>query len=318
MHPPDTSEASPAVEVQNLVVEFPGVRALDGVSFALPAGAITALVGPNGAGKTTLMRCLVALDAPFSGRIRVAGFDTQESPREVHRRIGWLPDDFGLYEDLSVAQCVRYAGASRGLAGAVLEARLQAVREATELDSLWAQRAGSLSRGQRQRVGLAQALVHDPPVLVLDEPASGLDPAARAALAELITRLGQAGKSVLVSSHILAELEGYATWMLTLEAGRVRGLVAVQGHVATGGRWLRLRVVGPPEAAAERLQAWEGVGDLQLLPDGVRLEWRRPEAEQAELLLHLLNAGVRVVGLAPESADLQAMYLAQVRHPEAP
>jgi ABC-2 type transport system ATP-binding protein len=299
--------------VQDLVVEFPGIRALDAVSFALQAGSITALVGPNGAGKTTLMRCLVALDRPFSGRVEVAGHDTAWEPREVHRQIGWLPDDFGLYEDLTVARCVQHAGAARGLAGEALATRLAVVREATDLGALWGQRAGSLSRGQRQRVGLAQALVHDPSLLVLDEPASGLDPAARAAFAALITSLGRAGKTVIVSSHILAELEGYATWMLTLEGGRVRGLVPVQPAHQAGERWLRLRVAGDASAAAGLAQALPGVGAVRLLHDGVVLAWRRSEAEQAALLLALLQAGVQVVGLAPEGADMQALYLDQLR-----
>ncbi|MEB3327673.1 MAG: ABC transporter ATP-binding protein [Candidatus Sericytochromatia bacterium] len=314
---PPLSAPEPVLRVQDLVAEFPGVRALDGVSFALPAGTITALVGPNGAGKTTLMRCLVALDRPFSGRIEVAGHDTARAPREVHRRVGWLPDDFGLYDDLSVGRCVRHAAAARGLAGDGLEARLAAVREATDLEALWGQRAGSLSRGQRQRVGLAQALVHDPQLVVLDEPASGLDPAARVALAQLITALGRAGKTVIVSSHILAELEGYATTMLTLEAGRVRGLVPVKQRAEASERWLRLRVASDPAAAADLAQALPGVGAVRRLPDGVALAWQRPEAEQAGLLRALLQAGVEVVGLAPEEADMQALYLAQLR-PGAP
>ncbi|MEB3221762.1 MAG: ABC transporter ATP-binding protein [Candidatus Sericytochromatia bacterium] len=305
--------AQPPVKVQDLVVEFPGIRALDGVSFSLPAGAITALVGPNGAGKTTLMRCLVALDRPLAGRVEVAGHDTAWEPRAVHRSVGWLPDDFGLYEDMSVAACVTHAGAARGLAGEALVTRLATVREATDLAALWGQRAGSLSRGQRQRVGLAQALVHDPSLLVLDEPASGLDPAARAHLAELITELGRAGKTVIVSSHILAELEGYATWMLTLEAGRVRGLVPVQGAGPQAGRLLRLRVAGDPSPAAGLAQGLPGVGAVQLLPDAVVLEWRRPEAEQAELLRALLQAGVAVIGLQAEEADMQKLYLAQLQ-----
>jgi ABC-2 type transport system ATP-binding protein len=302
-----------ALQAVDLVVEYPGVRALDGVSFALPAGSIVALVGPNGAGKTTLMRCLVALDRPFSGRVEVAGFDTTRQPREVHRRVGYLSDDFGLYDDLTVAQCIRYAGEARGLIGEALEDRLGIVRAAVELEPLWGQRAGSLSRGQRQRVGLAQALIHDPEVLVLDEPASGLDPAARALLGQLITRLGRAGKTVLVSSHILSELEDYATWMLTLEAGQVRGLVPAAATHDTGARWLRLRLASDPGVAAALAMALPGVNAVEPLGDVLRLAWSRDVAAQAELLLALLQAGVRVVGLEAEATRIQDLYLDQLQ-----
>src|SRR5688572_30736979 len=146
------------IRAKNLVYEYPGKRALDTVTFELPAGSITALVGPNGAGKTTLLRCLAALDQPYAGGVEIAGVDVLRNPREAHRHIGYLPDHFGLYAELSVQQCLRYAGAARGLVGPALETRVPEVMAQLGLTEKGADKAGALSRGQRQRLAIAQSI----------------------------------------------------------------------------------------------------------------------------------------------------------------
>ncbi len=213
--------ATPFMEVENLVFDYPGYRALAGVSLQLQAATVTALVGPNGAGKTTLMRCMAALETPLSGQIRLLGQDIHEHPREAHRQMGHLSDHFGLYGDLSVAQGLTFAARAQGLPA---DRVADAVASTLERMGLAPQRhalARTLSRGQRQRLAIGQAIIHNPRLLLLDEPASGLDPEARAALADVMVDLRNRGMTLVVSSHILAELEVYATHMLALSAGRV-------------------------------------------------------------------------------------------------
>jgi ABC-2 type transport system ATP-binding protein len=301
-----------SVSVRNVIVEYPGVRALDRVSFDLPAGAVIALVGPNGAGKSTLMRCLVALDRPFSGSIHVEGVDALLQPREVHKRVGFLADNMGLYDDLSVARCLTYAAAAHGLRGQELHHRVAWVASEVGLLHLMERRAGTLSRGERQRVGLGQALVHEPSLLVLDEPASGLDPAARHDLSELLKRLRNMGKTIVVSSHILAELEDYSNWMLTLEGGQVRGLVPVNQSFVTGTRWLRVKVASDLEAAAEAARAVDGVRAIRFEGAQLVIEWARDERAQAQLLAHLVGQGVEVMALEAAVSRMQDVYMAQV------
>lgn len=171
-----------AVSASKVLFEYPGVRALDDVSFELPAGSVTALVGPNGAGKTTLLRCLAGLERPMLGRIHVEGIDALEEPRAVHRRVGFLSDFFGLYDALSVAQCFSHAAAAQGVSQQELSGAVERTADRLGLTELLGRRTAELSRGQRQRVAIGQALIHAPGVLMLDEPASGLDPEARHSL----------------------------------------------------------------------------------------------------------------------------------------
>jgi ABC-2 type transport system ATP-binding protein len=211
------------IDAEDVVYDYPSGRALRGVSFVVRAGAVLALVGPNGAGKSTLMRCIAALDAPTGGRITVQGLDTQDDPRAVHASLGYLPDIYGLYDRLSVRRCLIYAARSHGVATADAPAAAEAAAERVGLGDRMESLAGHLSRGLRQRLGIAQSLVHRPRVLLLDEPASGLDPEARTSLSELIRSLAGDGMTLIVSSHILAELEDYCSEMLMLRDGEVVG-----------------------------------------------------------------------------------------------
>jgi len=211
------------IDAENVVYDYPSGRALRGVSFVVRPGAVLALVGPNGAGKSTLMRCIAALDAPTQGVITVQGIDTQADPRTIHASLGYLPDIYGLYDRLSVRQCLLYAARSRGLAAADAPAATETAAARVGLSDRMESLAGHLSRGLRQRLGIAQSLVHRPRVLLLDEPASGLDPEARASLSELIRSLAGDGMTLIVSSHILSELEDYCSEMLMLREGEVVG-----------------------------------------------------------------------------------------------
>jgi ABC-2 type transport system ATP-binding protein len=225
------------IDAENVVYDYPSGRALRGVSFVVRAGAVLALVGPNGAGKSTLMRCIAALDVPTEGAIAVQGIDTQDDPRAIHASLGYLPDIYGLYDRLSVRRCLIYAARSRGVAEADAASAAEAAAARVGLGDRMESLAGELSRGLRQRLGIAQSLVHRPRVLLLDEPASGLDPEARASLSALIRSLAGDGMTLIVSSHILSELEDYCSEMLMLRDGEV-----------VGGGVVRLDGAAPQEA----------------------------------------------------------------------
>jgi len=302
----------PPIEAHEVVYDYPAGRALHGVSFTVEPGTVLALVGPNGAGKTTLMRCMAALEAPASGRIRIAGLDTQDDPRGVHAAIGYLPDFFGLYEELSVARALTYAARSRGVSEADTPSAVAEAAHRVQLSDRLQQRAGELSRGLRQRLAIAQTIVHRPRVLLLDEPAAGLDPEARASLSDLILRLSGEGMTIVVSSHILSELEDYSTRMLMIRDGRVAGGgVVAAGSGATAQRRIAVTFADPPpklaaklkslKIAVERLEGAEAV----LVPSG--------DLDDAAVLAILIGAGLKVSAFQPARQTLQDAYLAEAR-----
>ncbi|MEO8114909.1 MAG: ABC transporter ATP-binding protein, partial [Phenylobacterium sp.] len=248
--------SQPMIVVTEVAYDYPNFRALHAVSFTVEAGAVLALVGPNGAGKTTLMRCIAALDAPAEGTITVAGLDTQDDPRGVHAAIGYLPDFYGLYDELSVRRALTYAARSRGVPEAATPAAVAEVAERVQLSDRLEARAGELSRGLRQRLAIAQTIVHNPRVLLLDEPAAGLDPEARRSLSDLILRLAKDGMTIMVSSHILSELEDYSTRMLMIRDGRAAaGVVAAGGGTEEGMRRFSVTFAQPPRDLAKQLKA---------------------------------------------------------------
>ena len=209
------------LQAENLIFDYPDKRALHGVSLTIARGEIVALVGPNGAGKSTLIRCLIGLFRPTSGHVFMNGLDVHQAPRAVHRHIGYLGDFVGLYDGLSVRRCLYHAAAAAGLSKPERQAGLQRAAERLGLIGHFDALAGQLSRGQRQRLAIAQAIVHQPEFLVLDEPAAGLDPEARSRLSDLILKLRHDGTTILVSSHILSELEDYCTKMVMIDDGRL-------------------------------------------------------------------------------------------------
>ncbi|MEI6416028.1 MAG: ABC transporter ATP-binding protein [Pseudomonadota bacterium] len=299
------------IDVDGLSFEYgTGHRALNGVTFRIPKGTITALVGPNGAGKTTLLRCLSALDWPLEGTIRVAGQNTQDQPRAVHRAIGYLSDTFGLYHDLSVERNLEFMRRTREIAPERVEAVIQQLGLAAYRRHL----AKSLSRGLRQRLAIGLALLHRPPVLLLDEPASGLDPEARVALGLLFRTLRAEGMTLLVSSHILAELEEYATDILILHQGQVLehrhiadplgGTIRMPWRIALAETDLRLE---PWLAAQPQLQ------HLTTDESGCRFLMTGTDTERYRLLRALLTEGFAVCEFGPSRETLQDTYLTRLR-----
>jgi sodium transport system ATP-binding protein len=195
------------IEVEGLEKSFKAVHALRGVSFSAYDGEITGLIGPNGAGKTTTLRILYTVLRPGRGSAKVDGFDSRLEPREVQRRIGVLADSRGLYPRLTAREHVRYFGRLHGLAGASLEARIDALVSMLDMDDIADRRTKGFSKGQTMKVALARALVHNPHNVLLDEPTNGLDVGAARAVRNLIRRIREEGRCVLFSSHIMSEVE---------------------------------------------------------------------------------------------------------------
>jgi ABC-2 type transport system ATP-binding protein len=300
------------ISVTDVVYDYPASRALHGVGFEVQPGAVMALVGPNGAGKSTLMRCIAALDAPLSGRISVAGMDTQEDPRGVHAALGYLPDFFGLYEELSVRRSLHYAARSRGVAEDAVAAAVGLAAERVGLTERLEQRAGTLSRGLKQRLAIGQTIVHKPKVLLLDEPAAGLDPEARRGLSDLIAALAKDGMTILVSSHILAELEDYSTVMLMLREGRVAGggpIAAGQGAGGVGKVRMRAEFAEDYPDLRTRLEALGFEVEEARAAEAV-LALRAAEADDA--LARLVGAGLKVRSFSALKSSLEAAYLREV------
>lgn len=208
------------LEIRNLSRSFGRIKAVDDVSFAVTGGEIVGFLGPNGAGKTTTMRMMVGYLQPDGGEIELDGASVFADPLAASARIGYLPEHNPLYPEMGVGEFLRYIGDLRRMKEPELSSRLEFVREACGLDEVFRQKISTLSKGFRQRVGLAQAILHDPEVLILDEPTGGLDPNQILEIRELIRELGQA-KTVLLSSHIMQEVQALCSRVVIINAGRV-------------------------------------------------------------------------------------------------
>jgi ABC-2 type transport system ATP-binding protein len=305
-------ESLDIVEVNNLVFEYPKLRALNNVSFRIKQGSITALVGPNGAGKTTLLRCIAGLEFPLSGQIIVNGQPVLKDPRTIHRHIGYLSDNFGLSNSLTVSQCLMYAAWSQKLKVANIKDTIQATAEKLQIADRLPQLVGTLSRGLRQRVAIAQAIIHNPKLLLLDEPASGLDPDARHSLSELLCWLKEEGMTLLVSSHILSELKEYSTDMLVLKQGCLIQHSATGGSSNTSLVFLEIKLAQASSAIKAILEKIAGVYKVEAEGFFVRLSLDEQLTSRHHLLSQLVNSGIAVISFS-EANDMQQSYLSAVR-----
>ena len=303
------------VRTDHLVKRYDGTLAIAGLDLEVGEGEIFGLVGPNGAGKTTTMRILATLLLPTSGDAEVAGASIRRDPDAVRRVLGFMPDSFGVYDDMKVWEYLDFFGRCYGLPPA---RRRRMIGDLLELVDLAAKRdcyVATLSRGMQQRLCLAHALVHDPSVLVLDEPASGLDPRARVELRELLRELRALGKTIVISSHILPELEELCTSLAIIDRGRVlaHGRVGEIEARLRAGAVLRIRVLGDSaevEATRAQLDADAAVASAQASGDGlIELGFTGDDEDAARLLAATISAGHRVVSFARAASDLEELFL---------
>jgi len=310
----------PVVETRGLVKRYGEQLAVAGVDLRVGPGEIYGLVGPNGAGKTTTMKILATLLVPTAGEAYVTGIPIDADPIEVRRRIGYMPDFYGVYDDLRAWEYLDFFGRCYGVPA---NRRPTMIGELLEIVGLADKRDAyveSLSRGMRQRLCLAHTLVHDPALLILDEPASGLDPRARVEMREILRELRAMGKTILVSSHILPELGEMCTGVAIIDRGRVlrSGTIDEIERSLRANAVLRIELLGGEaaiEAAIERLAADERVGEVLRLdevasgPARLELHFDGTAEEQADLLRTMVEAGHRVAGFSQATTDLEEIFL---------
>lgn len=306
--------SSHLIQVKQLTFEYPGTRALDNVSFDIAKGSITALVGPNGAGKSTLLRCIAALDYPLSGQVLLDGADVLDDPRASHKKIGYLSDNYGLYDNLSVRQCLIFAALSQGVAESQIDAVVTRTAQQLDLNSKLNNAAGALSRGQRQRVAIGQAIIHSPSLLLLDEPASGLDPEARHSLSQVFIALKNRGMTLIVSSHILAELEDYSTDMLVLKGGRILQQQSVHNAPTQALSRIEFELVHIADAAklSNLISTMPEVSALEIAANTASLQLNEAQMPRHALLGTLIQANIAINRFGLTENNMQQNYLKAV------
>ncbi len=286
---------------------FGDVEAVRGIDLTARAGEVTALVGPNGAGKTTLLLVLATLLVPDAGQVRVAGFDPVTESDEVRARMGWSPDVFGLYDNLTGREYLELFGQAYRLGRARARTRAMELLEVARLAEYAERPVHTMSRGQKQRLGMARALVHGPEVLLLDEPASGLDPRSRVELRELLRSLARAGTAIVVSSHLLGDLEELADRVVFVDGGTTVGEHALDS-LPVGAALRPWRVRALDNAALVAALERNAYDFEDPTPAGVDVRLATDEAAAA-LLAGLVRDGVPVVSFQPLGGALEAAYL---------
>jgi ABC-2 type transport system ATP-binding protein len=307
---------APIIETRAIVKRYDQELAVAGVDLVVESGEIYGLVGPNGAGKTTIMRILATLLAPTAGDVRVCGIDALAEPVEVRRRIGYMPDFYGVYDDLRAWEYLDFFARCYGVPAA---RRATMVGELLEIVGLTDKRNAyveTLSRGMRQRLCLAHTLVHDPQLLILDEPASGLDPRARVEVREILRALRDMGKTILVSSHILPELGELCTAVGIIDRGHLlrSGRIDDIERSLRASAMLRIDLLSEAEAAIAWLGTDRRVGDvLRGEPSGgvsrLELSFDGGADDQADLLRRMVQAGHAVAAFSQATSGLEEIFL---------
>jgi ABC-2 type transport system ATP-binding protein len=298
------------IRVEELSKRYDGVDALKNVSFTVQPGEIFGFVGPNGAGKTTSLKILATLLQPSAGAAFIDGREVTADPYTVRGRIGYMPDFFGVYDLLTTAEYLAFYASCYGIPRArhdkIITDLLQLIGLEVKRDAM----VDTLSRGMKQRLCLARALVHDPVVLLLDEPASGLDPRARVEMRELLKELQQMGKTIVISSHILPELTELCSSFGIIDRGHMVATGTLDALMSKqGAPRVRVRVRGDAAAAARRAQALPVVRGVTFQDTTLEVEYEGGEEDAARLLRALVQADVEVVAFTPLQGDLEATFL---------
>jgi len=306
----ESANKSPAISTRHLRKEYDKVVALSALDLEIPQGQICGLIGPNGAGKSTLMKILSTVISPDFGYASVEGFDVHAQVLDVRRRVGFMPDFFALYENITCEDFLTYFGLAYGLDPATLPKRVDELLTLVNLTEKRKELISGLSRGMRQRLVFVKTLIHDPPVLLLDEPLSGLDPKARIDMREALRALKNLGKTIIVSSHILAELSDFCSYVVILEKGvlRANGTVIDILTRIKGELQVSVEIIGPTDKACGLLRNVPGVTlktcDGQVINFALAGERR----VLAEINAALVNAGLGVISLSEKRGDIEDIY----------
>jgi ABC-2 type transport system ATP-binding protein len=302
------------IEVKGLTKKFGKLVAVDNVSLSVSPGEVYGFIGPNGAGKSTTMKVLACLLTPDSGTAHVAGLDVTKDGDQIRRILGYMPDVLGVYDDLTVEEYLHFFAAAFGLSRKIRKGTIDGVLELTELTEKKKSMVDSLSRGMKQRLGVARVLVHDPKVLLLDEPASGLDPRARIEMRELLTELARMGKALIVSSHILSELGQMSSSIGIIERGKLLYSGSIDDAYAKMGEGDRVRV--KLEESDDNLSPVRGallrddrIGSAEIDNGSLLIEFAPGQKSHHFLLEFLIAKGVRIASFTPETPRLEDAFM---------
>lgn len=311
------------VEVDHVSKNYGEIQAVKDVTFTMEKGEVLGLLGPNAAGKTTLMRIITGFLPANKGAVRVSGFDVFESPMEVKRRIGYLPEQPPLYRDMTVSAYLNFVARIKGVPGRERRRRVAEVMDMVNISDMAGRLIDNISKGYRQRVGMAQALVNKPDVLILDEPTVGLDPEQIIEIRELIKTLG-ASQTILLSSHILPEVAATCDRVVVLREGQVLAVDTQEGlrrRFAGAGR-LRAQLIGDPENMVKEISKIDGVDGVARADDAdgaaVLLVDTRPDSDvRAGIFRAAVANDWILVGLSVEEISLEQVFLKLTREPAA-
>lgn len=324
------SNSRPAIQLEGVTRWFGSTCAVDRVSFEVQPGEVFGFIGPNGAGKTTSMRVLATLDIPDQGSAYVDGFSVIDDPDRVRRRLGFMPDGFGTYANVNCEEYLDFFARAYGLRGNERRQALRRTMGFTQLDGMAQKPVNGLSKGMKQRLCLGRALIHDPIALILDEPAAGLDPRARIELREMISELKDAGKSLLVSSHILTELAEMCDRVGIIEQGRLLAVGTVdeilsgslmgatgQSGDASTNEAARIRIVATIvdgiETAGQWLSEQPDVEVIKKIGRMITFDYINDPARRAELLKAMVDHGVKVADFSAQQQSLEDAFLQVTR-----
>lgn len=305
------------IELIHLRKEYDDLVAVQDLNLTIPRGEIFGLIGPNGAGKTTTIRMACGLLAPTVGRALVNGIDVAQEPERAQQSIGYLSDFFAVYEDLKVWEYLDYFAHAYKVPESDIASRVTEVIGQVSLEAKRDAMIRGLSRGMKQRLGIARAIIHRPKVMLLDEPASGLDPKARLELRNLLGGLRDQGSTILISSHILTELEGFCTSIGIMEKGRMvrSGRIDEVTAAESLARDLRLSWLGDATASLEeRLREHAHVSNVQLRAGTGAFQFTGSDEELAALLADLIAAGARVKTFTEVKQTVEDLYMKLSRH----
>ncbi len=299
------------IDIHDLRKEYKGLTAVEGLSLHLDSGDIFGFIGPNGAGKTTTIKMLATLLKPTSGRASIDGIDVVAHPEAVRERIGYMPAFFGIYDDMRVWEYLDFFAGAYRLPRAERPRLIADVLALTDLGGKKDNYVEELSTGMKQRLCLAKTLIHDPKVLLLDEPASGLDPRARIEIKELFKELKAMGKTIIISSHILPELADFCNKVGIIERGRMLIEGDVQQIMAqvVGGRTLEVALLGDPGPAQALLEVQPSVRSVRPADGRLHLDFTGDLEAQADLHALLVAHGHRVLTFAEQETDLEDIFM---------
>ncbi len=313
--PPPLSNGVPAVQTFALTRLYGSMIALNALNLTVNRGDLFGFIGSNGAGKTTTLRILATFLAPSSGTAQVLGHDVVRDADAVRHVIGYMPDFFGVYKDMEVTEYLDFFGACYKIPSSQREKTVNDVLELVGLSEKKGALIGALSRGMQQRLGLARVLIHDPAVLLLDEPASGLDPRARIEMMAILQELQKMGKTIIISSHILSELETLCNRVAIIEKGKLIYSGPVQGvrDQMAAGRIFLVKVLGDEARAIELLKARPEVNQVEQVEGRIKVTLNDHETDPGCVAETVVHGGLKLVGLEEYELGLEEVFMRVTR-----